>query len=184
MANRFHSARKGGAPSAPSAAVFATADSILESGEPLMAQTSIKVSHAPGRHGYVRVLGMHACGPARLHGLVQEGLPYAALEHLQERLAKTRIDLPDVLQIPPRTCQRRKAEGRLQPDESDRLLRFARIFWKTLELFDDDLDSAVAWLGAPVVGLGGMRPLDLAKSEPGCQEIEALLGRLEHGVFA
>ena len=184
MAIRSHSSRKGSATSASVPPVLATSDSILESGEPLLAQTSIKVSHGPGRHGYLRVLGMHACGPTRLHGLVQEGLPYAALEHLQERLAKTRIDLPDVLQIPPRTCQRRKAEGRLQPDESDRLLRFARIFWKTLELFDDDQDSAVAWLGAPIVGLGGMRPLDLAKSEPGCQEIEALIGRLEHGVFA
>lgn len=158
--------------------------SILESAEPLMAQTSIKVSHARTRHGYVRLLGMHDTTPARLHGLVQEGLPYAAMEHLQIRLGETEIDLPDILQIPPRTYQRRKAEGRLPPDESDRLLRFARIFWKVLELFDQDQESAVAWLAGPVVGLGGLRPLDLVKSEPGCQEIETLVGRLEHGVFS
>jgi putative toxin-antitoxin system antitoxin component (TIGR02293 family) len=149
-----------------------------------MAQTSIKVSHARTRHGYVHLLGMHDTTPARLHGLVQDGLPYSALEQLLVRLGNTGIDLSDVLQIPPRTFHRRKAEGRLPPDESDRLLRFARIFGKVLDLFDQDQESAVAWFAGPVVGLGGLHPLDLVKSEPGCQEIETLVGRLEHGVFS
>jgi putative toxin-antitoxin system antitoxin component (TIGR02293 family) len=160
------------------------AEAVLEAGEPLAAQTSIRISRPQGRHGYAKLLGLSDSSSAKLHEQVKVGLPYAALDRLQERLDHDLIDLSQVIHIPGRTLQRRKVEGRLQPDESDRLLRFARILWKTIELFGGDLDAAVGWLVAPVAGLGGVPPLELAQSEPGTLEVEALIGRLEHGVFA
>ena len=159
-------------------------ETTLDAGEPLAAQTSIRITRRHGRHGYAELLGLSDSSAAKLHEQVKAGLPYSALDRLQERLDHDLVDLPRVIHIPERTLQRRKAEGRLQPDESDRLLRFARILWKTIELFDGDLDTAVRWLVAPVVGLGGLTPLELAQSEPGTLEVEALIGRLEHGVFA
>lgn len=159
-------------------------DFALVAGEPLAAQTSIRITTRHGRHGYAELLGLTDATAAKLHEQVKVGLPYSALDRLQERLDHELVDLPKVIHIPERTLQRRKAEGRLQPDESDRLLRFARILWKTLELFDGDRDTALGWLVSPVAGLGGHPPLELAQSEPGTLEVEALIGRLEHGVFA
>lgn len=159
-------------------------DAVLEAGEPLAAQTSIRITRRPGRHGYAELLGLYDSTAAKLHEQVKVGLPYEALDRLQERLDHDLVDLPKVIHIPERTLQRRKTEGRLQPDESDRLLRFARILWKTLALFDGDQATALDWLVSPVAGLGGLPPLELAQSEPGTLEVEALIGRLEHGVFA
>ena len=88
------------------------------------------------------------------------------------------------MNVPRRTMTRRKSEGRFLPEESDRLLRAARLFGKTLELFEGDRDAATEWLTTAQSALGGGVPLDLARSEVGAQEVERLVGRLEHGVFA
>lgn len=157
---------------------------ILEAKEPLLAQTSIKIVRSSARHGYAQLLGIHDSSASHLHESVKEGLAYTAMEKLQSRLDPSLVDLSQIIHIPARTLQRRKVEGRLQPDESDRLLRFARVLWKTIELFEGDLPMAVQWLVSPVAGLGKICPIELAQSEPGTLEVEALIGRLEHGVFA
>ena len=84
----------------------------------------------------------------------------------------------------PRTLDRRKREGHLLPEESDRLLRVSRVFGKALELFEGDPKSAREWLSAPQTALGGAVPLDMARTDIGALEVEALAGRLEHGVFS
>jgi putative toxin-antitoxin system antitoxin component (TIGR02293 family) len=90
----------------------------------------------------------------------------------------------ELLDLPRRTLTRRKRDGRFLPDESDRLLRASRLFGKTLELFEGDREAATHWLTSPQIGLGGAVPMNLAKTELGTREIETLIGRLEHGVFA
>jgi putative toxin-antitoxin system antitoxin component (TIGR02293 family) len=58
------------------------------------------------------------------------------------------------------------------------------LFANTLELFEGDRDAATDWLTTAQPALGGIVPLDLAKSEVGAREVERLVGRLEHGVFS
>ena len=82
------------------------------------------------------------------------------------------------------TLQRRKASGRLEPDESDRLLRLARVYGKAIELFEGDNPAALQWLHAPLTALGGASPLAMSRTEPGSQEVERLITRLEHGVIS
>ena len=62
------------------------------------------------------------------------------------------------------------------------MLRFARLYDKALEVFEDE-QAAETWLKAPARGLGGVIPLIYAKTELGAQEVEKLLIRIEHGVF-
>lgn len=87
--------------------------------------------------------------------------------------------LAELAQIPPRTLARRKEEGRLDPDESDRLLRASRVFGRALALFEGDVDAARTWLSAEQPALGGMAPLELATTDVGAREVENLIGRLE-----
>jgi putative toxin-antitoxin system antitoxin component (TIGR02293 family) len=45
-------------------------------------------------------------------------------------------------------------------------------------------ESARSWLAAPALAFHGECPLDFADTEIGAREVEALLGRIEHGVFS
>ncbi len=46
-----------------------------------------------------------------------------------------------------------------------------------------DETLALRWLHTPREGFGGEKPAELARTEPGSLEVEALLARVEHGVF-
>jgi putative toxin-antitoxin system antitoxin component (TIGR02293 family) len=72
--------------------------------------------------------------------------------------------------IPERTLARRRMAGRLAPEESERLLRISSVFEKAVELFDDDVASAVQWLTTPKKALGGEILLRYARTEPGARE--------------
>jgi putative toxin-antitoxin system antitoxin component (TIGR02293 family) len=138
---------------------------------------------APGPHAYVALLGLDTYDTSDLLRALKDGLPYSSLDRFQHS-----TDLPfdivaELVDIPRRTLARRKREGRLSPEESDRLVRAARIVGGALILFAGDLPAATEWLGAPQPALGG-RPLDLARTDLGAREVEALVGRLLHGVFS
>lgn len=141
-------------------------------------------SHAPpeGPHGYAALLGLRTFDPAGLRERVEAGLSYQALERLRVALDLPLADLAELLQIRMRTLSRRKEEGRLRPDESDRLLRASRLLAAAIELFDGDRPAARRWLAAPQEGLGGATPLEYARTDVGCREVENLIGRLEYGI--
>jgi putative toxin-antitoxin system antitoxin component (TIGR02293 family) len=86
--------------------------------------------------------------------------------------------------IPRRTLARRKSGGRFAPDESERIVRFARVFGLATELFGGDRDAAVKWLSSPLKALGGRPALAYLGSQAGAHGVEELIGRLEHGVFS
>lgn len=138
----------------------------------------------PGRHAYALLLGLEATETADLLRAVSKGLSYRAFERFRQNSALSFERLIDLIDIPRRTMTRRRSEGRFLPDESDRLLRAARVFGKALALFEGDRDAATRWLSAVQPALGGSTPLNLATTEVGALEVERLLSRLEHGVFS
>ena len=130
-----------------------------------------------------RSLGIGAATTAQLVEGVRAGLPYRAVDHFRRATGLSLQAISELVRIPSRTMSRRKAAGKLRPDESERLLRFATIFENAIELFDGDKAAATRWLRAPQRALGGQPPLEFAKTEVGAREVEDLIGRLEHGVF-
>jgi putative toxin-antitoxin system antitoxin component (TIGR02293 family) len=139
---------------------------------------------SPGAHAYVVLLGLDTFDAPHLLRALNKGFAYRVLDRLQRNMALTVEQLGEIVDIPRRTLARRKREGRFLPDESDRLLRAARLFGRTLALFEGDRDDAAEWLTVPQPALGGAVPLQLAKTDVGVREVETLVGRLEHGVFA
>jgi putative toxin-antitoxin system antitoxin component (TIGR02293 family) len=114
---------------------------------------------------------------------IQAGLPVRELEDLRSSLALPIERLGRLLGISKATLHRRKASGRLDGTESDRVVRFARLMGKAVEVLESD-ENARQWLTSPQFGLGGAVPLDYAKTEVGAREVEDLLGRIEHGVYS
>ena len=156
------------------------------SGKPAAAESHRK----PARGGrgksyrYVSLLGLEDVDPADIVRRIKEGLAFGSLETFQENTRLSTADVASLVSIPPRTLQRRKSEGRLDPNESDRLLRVARLFAKALDLFEGDAEAAQDWFHRPARGLGGEPPIELAVTDLGTREVEALIDRLEHGVIA
>ena len=133
-------------------------------------------------HYYVVLLGLRKYDPLSVYGFVRKGLRYSALTRFQRNTDLSVKAVADLADIPPRTLARRKEEGRLLPEESDRLVRASRVFSKALELFEGNAELAKHWLTTPQMALGGLVPAELATTDVGAETVEELIGRLEHGI--
>src|SRR5690606_31583143 len=99
--------------------------------------------------------------PARMIKVIEAGLPIAELDALQASLDVPMERLAALLGISRATLHRRRSEGRLDRDESDRVVRFARLMGRAVEVLESE-EAARRWLNSPQVGLGGAVPLDFA----------------------
>lgn len=138
---------------------------------------------APSLPG-ARTLGIAPGDAAQIVRLVQEGFVFSRLTKLQKATELPWERIARFTAIPQRTITRRQKEGRLQSDESDRVLRASRIFDLATDLFMGDAVAARLWLERPQLGLGGAVPIEYAATDAGAREVENLIVRLQHGVFA
>jgi putative toxin-antitoxin system antitoxin component (TIGR02293 family) len=115
--------------------------------------------------------------------LIREGLPAEAFEWLKNELGLTVGTLGDIVHISRRTANRRKKEGRLKPDESERVLRLIRIYQRAAEVLGTREDAR-EWLQEENYALGEETPLQFADTEPGARRVRQLLGQIEHGIVS
>lgn len=139
-------------------------------------------SGSPGPHAYTVLLGLDYFDLPNVLKAVEKGFPWKSFERLMQNMAVSSDHLAEIVGIPRRTLARRKIEKRFTSDESERLLRGARVFAKSLRLFDGDRDAAVEWLLTLEVALG-RAPAELIRTDVGAREVERVLGALEHGVI-
>ncbi|MES2995853.1 MAG: antitoxin Xre/MbcA/ParS toxin-binding domain-containing protein [Verrucomicrobiota bacterium] len=114
---------------------------------------------------------------------VRDGLPMREFEAFTRMLGTTDERASALVGMSRATLHRRKKSGHLDRTESDRLVRYARLFNKAEHALGNAA-RARSWLAAPAVSFGNESPLDFADTEIGAREVEALLGRIEHGVFS
>jgi putative toxin-antitoxin system antitoxin component (TIGR02293 family) len=137
---------------------------------------------APGPHAYTVLLGLEYFDLPNVLKAVEKGFSFKSFERLMHNMDISSDRLAEVVGIPRRTLARRKTEGRFTAEESERLLRGARVFAMTLRLFDGNRDAAVEWLMTIQRALGQM-PADLISTEVGARDVERVIGALQHGVF-
>ncbi|MWR20541.1 DUF2384 domain-containing protein, partial [Helicobacter pylori] len=68
------------------------------------------------------------------------------------------------------------------PDESAKLVRFARVVERAESVFEGK-EAALDWLSAPNAALGGKAPIACLDTDDGIEQVLDTLGRIEHGVF-
>lgn len=144
-------------------------------------RTFLKIG-SPGPHAYTVLLGLEYFDLPNVLKAVEKGFPFRAFERLMHNMGIPSDRLAEIVGIPRRTLARRKNEKRFTSEESERLLRGARVFANTLQLFDGSREDAVSWLLTIQRALG-KAPADLIHSETGTREVERVIGALEHGVF-
>lgn len=131
----------------------------------------------------MRELGKTNDSLVKVIEVISQGLPMSALNDLAEAYGITQQAMADLVGIRARTLQRRREAGLLSAQESERLYRYIRLYRRTLEVFDNDVESARDFLSTPQPGLEGQVPRDFARSELGADAAMDLLGRIEHGVY-
>ncbi len=136
-------------------------------------------SQLPGR-----TLGLKAENSGELIRQVGRGFSFQLLAAFESCSGIPLAEIASIMAIPPRTLARRKASGRLTPDESEKLLRLSSVFEQAVDLFEGDEVGARRWLTTAKKALENQTPLEYSRTELGTREVENLIGRLEHGVFA
>jgi len=122
--------------------------------------------------------------PAALIDRLKAGLPFSRLARFQKATGFAADQIGEWVGISPRTMARRREEGRLNKEESDRLMRAENLFAKVLELASGDAAAARQWMQIPQEVLSGRTPLEFATTDLGTREVERVIGRLMHGVFS
>ncbi len=112
---------------------------------------------------------------------VRRGLPVGAAQHVLDSGRLTAAEMDKV--VLPKTLANRRKIGTLTAEQSDRLIRAARLLANAEETFGSR-EKAGLWLRRPTKALGGEQPLDLLDTEEGAREVEILLGRINHGIAA
>jgi putative toxin-antitoxin system antitoxin component (TIGR02293 family) len=136
---------------------------------------------------YKFVGGGKVFGVESLHGLdlvraVRRGFPADAVQYVLDSGRLTLAEVDRVV-MPRKTWSNRRQVGTLTAEQSDRLIRVARVLAIAEETFVNP-DKARIWLRRPTDILDGERPLDLLDTEEGAREVETLLGRIAHGIAA
>ena len=73
--------------------------------------------------------------------------------------------------------------ARLTPEQSDVVIRTARTLAKAIDTLGDR-EKAAHWLTTPNRALGGEIPITLLDTSSGSYEVEAVLERVEYGVYS
>lgn len=131
-----------------------------------------------GRH----VLPVTPLSPLDWVSIIRRGIPSSAVDSLTKFTCMSRTELSAALGIPERTLARRKREGKLNSEESAKIVRLARVIERAEEVFED-FDAAIDWLKSANASLAAT-PLSLLDTDIGAESVLDTLGRIEHGVFA
>jgi len=132
--------------------------------------------------GGTKVVGRSVRSPEDLAKRVREGLPFSALSAVVQQYGISRDVVCEILHLSRRNFLRRKQQNRLSPDESDRLYRLARVLAHANRVFEDPEESA-DWIQTPNTALGKQEPLTLLDTDIGVQQVDQVLGRIEHGII-
>ena len=119
---------------------------------------------------------------AKILPLVRHGLPVGAVETFIETGAISAAELYELV-LPRKTFANRRKLGRLTPEQSDRLVRVARVVAEAEENFGSR-EIAHRWLRRPSDALDGEAPLKLLDTDEGARMVETLILRIAHGIAA
>ena len=111
---------------------------------------------------------------------LSEGFATATLDQFLSTSGFPVGETAKYLRLSPAQLAERRRARRLEPDESERLLRLAELFAHAMELFGDTTTSS-RWLSSSAFGLGQKRPIEYAQTEWGASEVHDLIGRISDG---
>lgn len=133
--------------------------------------------------GGKEVIGKEVRSELEFAEVVRLGFWPAVIDELFAGDVLTKSDM-ERLVMPRRTLNHRIRKGeRLTREESERVVRFARIVATAEETFGKR-EKASRWLHKPKRDFSGQKPIDLLDTEEGARVVEDRLFRVAHGLAA
>jgi putative toxin-antitoxin system antitoxin component (TIGR02293 family) len=114
--------------------------------------------------------------------IVRKGLSTTSLALLKDK-GLTFSEVSSLI-ISPRTLQHRRARGeQLSQEETDRVVRVARILAQAEQIFCDR-NKALLWLRTPDDRMNNRTALSMLDTEIGGRIVEKMLWQIDEGVFS
>jgi putative toxin-antitoxin system antitoxin component (TIGR02293 family) len=134
----------------------------------------------------MKIMGVRGTGKTlTLTQLVRRGAPLSVIKKLETAYGSSQSELSEYLSISLSTLNRRKQKGeKLTSDETDKAVRYARLYRLAVDMMKGDSDAALRWLKSPKKVFAGETPMERATTEAGASEVEQIIGRIRHGVFS
>ena len=133
--------------------------------------------------GGKKALGGKVIEELDLLPVLRSGLPSSTVGELAALLGLTKEQMAERLALSKRTLARRMRRARLTAVESDRVYRLARVLARAADVLGNTARAA-RWLQRPNRALESVPPLTLLDTDLGTRQVEAVLGRIEHGVYS
>lgn len=113
--------------------------------------------------------------------VIRIGLPLGTFDSVARVLSLSSDQLAEKLGISPRTLRdQRKKSGRLSKENTEKLVRIARVQVLAKRILASD-EAVARWLTTPAPALDGAAPLDLLDTETGARDVEAVLNGIAYG---
>lgn len=141
-------------------------------------------THRPAPHPTVlgaQALHLEARNLGQLLEALRGGLSTSSVSLLAELLGEDVKTVLGRVRIPWATYSRRRAQGKLDPLESERVMRLARVVEAAYGFFGPE--QGRRWLGEPHRTLSGKTPLEYGASEFGAQRVLDLINAARDGLF-
>lgn len=138
-------------------------------------------------------LDLYRATPLERIALIRQGIPAAEAKRLFAALPVAQGFGVKALNLPTATVNRKAKEGAmLSPDESERVLGFARLVGQLEAMIAESGDPEkfdsgawlARWLAEPLPAFGGVRPADLMDTMEGQGLVAAALARVQSGAYA
>lgn len=118
-------------------------------------------------------------------GIIRQGIPYASIELISDRLARPVKTLLSIVGIPQTTYNKKKSEESLiDSRNSELILLITELLDYSLEVFNEEEEKFQRWLKKPNLSLGGNTPESFLDTTTGIDEVNFALNRIEFGNFA
>jgi putative toxin-antitoxin system antitoxin component (TIGR02293 family) len=119
------------------------------------------------------------------HSEIMAGFRAHSVAEVAQRYGISPTEMAERIGVSRSTFHRKqKKDSLLNGHESDALARHAGLLTQAIAVFDGDEEASRQWLNCPQIGLGNAVPLECAKTSFGFREVERLLTRIDHGVYA
>ncbi|MCF6807280.1 DUF2384 domain-containing protein [Thiotrichales bacterium 19S9-12] len=118
-----------------------------------------------------------------LYDEINHGIKSAALTRFAKVSGLTEERLLALIPITRKTFLRRKEQGFLGSNESDRLILIAKVYAHALDVFGQK-EKTHQWLITNNISLDNKKPIDLLKNSLGCQIVDDILYRIEYGIYS
>ena len=115
--------------------------------------------------------------------LSMTGVPKSAIVSVAKYLGLTMKDMADLVNLSPKTLERKKPTDLLSESVSSQAIEIAATLAHGIQVFDT-LEKFNHWVFKENRALKGKRPINIMNTATGLKMINALLTRIEEGVYS